>query len=168
MTIARTQDVTDEIQRISDVVGVGIIGIQSALRSGQAGEAELAGFQVLLSTASADLLALRDEVGALDVTGLELVPDAESRIELWGWQVGALSQFRKVAAQILEARSIAAQLRSGRRPRTHVVIAGETLQSIAADVLGDWREWERLLDANGLDPAAVLTPGVELVVPERR
>ncbi|MCB9507726.1 MAG: hypothetical protein H6697_08700 [Myxococcales bacterium] len=55
------------------------------------------------------------------------------------------------------------------RPRTYVVLPGETLSAIAAKVLGDAREWPRLYEANrrriGPDPARV-RDGMELRVPQ--
>lgn len=50
--------------------------------------------------------------------------------------------------------------------RKHIVHSGDTLQSIAARLMGDWRHWPKIADTNNLDPASPLTVGAELVIPE--
>lgn len=50
----------------------------------------------------------------------------------------------------------------------YVVISGDTLEKISAEVYGDRHKWSRLLDANREklgEPPFVLRPGMELVVP---
>lgn len=54
-------------------------------------------------------------------------------------------------------------------PRTHVVVAGDTLESIAARYYGSAAEWRLLYDANpALAAGGVLVAGMQLVVPEKR
>lgn len=50
--------------------------------------------------------------------------------------------------------------------RKHTVRSGDTLQSIAARLMGDWRQWPRIAETNDLDPASSLTVGTELTIPE--
>lgn len=53
--------------------------------------------------------------------------------------------------------------------RTHVVAAGDTLESIAARYYGSAAEWRLLYDANpSLVTGGVLVAGMQLVVPEKR
>lgn len=48
--------------------------------------------------------------------------------------------------------------------RTHVVAAGETIDWIAFQELGDSSAWRRLAEANGITNPLALTPGTTLVV----
>ncbi len=49
--------------------------------------------------------------------------------------------------------------------RTHVLVAGESLASVAAHDYGDPAAWRGLADANGIDDPMRVTPGTTLLVP---
>jgi len=168
MSFASLRDVEAELSVIAGALSPVLGELAAVLPSGQATDAQLGRLDTSLETACDDLRTLRDAVGALDVAAYQFGDDAADRLGLWGWQVDTVSTLRAVTDQALQAQAVIGQLREGLRPQVYEVRSGETLQSIAQAVLGDWREWERLLDANGLDPAAVLQPGTALVIPEKR
>lgn len=51
--------------------------------------------------------------------------------------------------------------------RTHVLVAGETLASVAARDYGDPAMWRGLADFNGIDDPMRVPPGTSLLVPAR-
>jgi nucleoid-associated protein YgaU len=53
-------------------------------------------------------------------------------------------------------------------PMNYVVGVGDTLQKIAADLLGDASRWRELASANKIDDPFHLAPGKKLVVPGRK
>jgi len=75
-------------------------------------------------------------------------------------------QSRRLLADLLAyLREIAASLRPPTRVE-HVVGAGETLQSIAQQYLGDWSRWTEIADKNDLDTSTI-SPGDTLEIPEK-
>jgi|SRR5579871_5515989 len=52
--------------------------------------------------------------------------------------------------------------------RTHTVVEGDTLASVAQAEYGDPAIWRALAEANGIDDPMRLRPGTVLLVPERR
>ncbi|TVR44072.1 MAG: LysM peptidoglycan-binding domain-containing protein [Planctomycetota bacterium] len=52
-----------------------------------------------------------------------------------------------------------------RGPRTHVVVSGETYQSISSQYYGTTRQWQRIQAANNADQHALM-PGMTLIIPE--
>lgn len=111
-----------------------------------------------------DLVVELDELTADDVD----LGTADDTLVLWTWRVAARAALSGFAGRALDAADALAGIRSGRRQRrVYVVVAGDTLQSIAArtEVFGDWTAWRRLADANGLGPADALLPGTRLLIP---
>jgi len=51
--------------------------------------------------------------------------------------------------------------------RTHMLVEGDTLASIAFAEYGDATKWRALAEANDIDDPMRLAPGVELLVPDR-
>lgn len=89
-------------------------------------------------------------------------------LEAAGWLTDVRALICDGVSTMIKPWSVATRVASGgiTRVRKHIVRSGDTLQSIAATLLGDWREWARIADANSLDPAAPLTVGGELIIPE--
>ncbi len=52
--------------------------------------------------------------------------------------------------------------------RVHITGAGETVQGIAALVLGDASRWREIAETNGIDDPLNLAPGTRLIVPLQR
>lgn len=49
----------------------------------------------------------------------------------------------------------------------YVIVTGDTLQSIAAAKLGDWKLWVRIAELNNTDPSSPLAPGTVINLPPR-
>jgi nucleoid-associated protein YgaU len=52
--------------------------------------------------------------------------------------------------------------------RTHAVIEGDTLASVAFEQYKDPNKWRALAEVNGIDDPMRLAPGTVLIVPELR
>lgn len=48
---------------------------------------------------------------------------------------------------------------------THIYAAFETLSGLAHRYYGDWREWRRIADRNGIVDARRIAPGTALLIP---
>jgi len=107
--------------------------------------------------------ALRTQLDALDLAPAE----GEEQLEVCLWD----RETRRALLQV-EASGVAlsAALRDvepgGYQQRRYVVGQGDTLQSIARKLLGDWQLWTQIVAANGLDPGADLAVGTVLIIPE--
>ncbi|MFC7387821.1 CIS tube protein [Sphaerisporangium rhizosphaerae] len=65
----------------------------------------------------------------------------------------------------LEQEAKAANLQTADFTKAHVVLAGETISSIAAELYGDPRMWRPIALANGLADPRLIAPGDTLLVP---
>lgn len=70
------------------------------------------------------------------------------------------------AAGAALAQSLGEVEPGGYQQRRYIVGQGDTLQSIAQKLLGDWALWTQIVAANGLDPGATLEVGTSLIIPE--
>ncbi len=110
-----------------------------------------------------DLAAWRADAARLVAGGR---PD--SVIALWKWERSTRRAFVGLDDAARKTAEVARLLEEGAGPVLVVARSGDTLQSLAARHLGDWRAWPRLLEANpGLAPGAVPS-GTVLQVPRRR
>ena len=168
MNIDSLRDVEGHVADIAAGLTPVLADLGAVLSTGSATDADLGRLNAALEDARDDLRDLRDVLGGVDVADHQIGTDAGDRLRLWDWQLDNLNQLRGIAGQALDAQTLIGELSSGRQPTTHEVRAGETLQSIAQQRLGDWQEWTRLLEPNALDPAQPLLAGTVLVIPERR
>ena len=92
-------------------------------------------------------------------------PAVEMTVQTWERNLRrALVTLARVARLLAETVVV---LVEGAKHRTYVVRSIDSLQSIARDYLGDWREWPRIAELNGLDPGP-LTAGMVLTLPDKR
>lgn len=130
--------------------------------------------QTLASAAEAFAAVVSDaqdrltELNTVDVEGTLTAP--RDFLQAAMWERDTRQQLAFLTRDAFNAlRALRQQLAGGAaRIRSHVVRSGDTLQSIAASELGDWRMWVDIADANGLDPGATLPNGTKLVLPEPR
>ncbi len=121
-----------------------------------------------LSASDTEFSKLRARLDSQQVTEALVIERADLYLAAWSWERRVRRTIITTRQQIRAARVMAAQLANGLALRLHTVREGETLQSIAQQALGDWREWTRILDANDLDPASPLAPGTHLTIPPKR
>lgn len=126
---------------------------------------------------TADVTGLRSEgqrVGArsralrtqLDALTLSPAEGAEQlAVCLWDRETRR-SLLQVEAAGAALASSLGDVEPGGYQQRRYIVGQGDTLQSIAQRLLGDWALWTQIVAANGLDPGATLAVGTELIIPE--
>ena len=127
---------------------------------------DLRGLRASLAGVDSDIGEVRSQLDAADVTTYLIADSAERRIQLWRWERETRKRLVRLRGQVAQADAIAAEVEAGQARTRHAVRSGETLQSIAAAYLGDWREWPRLAAANGL-AAGTVTPGTVLIIPAK-
>lgn len=120
-----------------------------------------------LSGLRSDILGARDDLDATDITSLVRYQDGEDLIRLWRWERELRRSLVRLDGHMRVLEAVVVNALEARADKVYVVRSGDTLQSIAARELGDWREWTRLAEVNGLAPGA-LTSGTHLRIPPRR
>ncbi len=120
-----------------------------------------------LSGLRADILSARDDLDATDITDLVRYQDGEDLIRLWQWERGLRRRLVRLDRRLRVAEAVVVNALEARADKVYIVRSGDTLQTIAARQLGDWREWTRLADVNGLG-AGALTAGTQIRIPPRR
>lgn len=112
-----------------------------------------------------DLNTMLDDLAALDPTALLNIESARNLLAIWTLETTFRSQLMALLFQTSRLESLLTQLVQGVEERLVVVRENETLQSIAARELGDWREWTRIIARNpGLSPVTI-TSGTTIVIP---
>ena len=126
---------------------------------------DLAQVETITGAQRARALLLLDEVRSADVTTLTAPTDILDALR-WREELGA--QLIRLVGRLI-AVGEAAQIARGSmltQQRGYTVRSGDTLQSIAHRHYGDWQKWVLLSEANMINPAAELTPGMYLIIPE--
>lgn len=153
-SLAAVEQIEATLVVLEDLVDVSVIDLSSAptlLAKVREVESEVADYVVDLTTT--------------DALELAAIVDAANSLALWRWRAAARQSTVRTLRQLRELQSILATFARGVEERLVTVRQGETLQSIAARELGDWREWRRLVERNpGLSPVFI-APGALIVVP---
>jgi nucleoid-associated protein YgaU len=129
--------------------------------------ARLGNLRAAIAGHLADIRVLRRELDATDVTSLQVHERGDRAIALWTAERDLRRALILVTTELRAVDELAADIALGLRETLYIVRAGETIQAIAAKKLGDWREYPRILEANGLTPADIRA-GLALLIPERR
>lgn len=166
MPVTSLYDVQATAQELAAGIGRDLPPIQALLEAGTASARDVRNARATLEGYLADIAALRDDLDATDVSDFGLGSRADVKLRLWRWERDVRGAFRRLAGEMVAAQGTAEDLERGIARRLHVVQTGETLQSLAALYLGDFRAWRRIADANSLTPGP-LTRGTVLVIPER-
>lgn len=127
---------------------------------------QLRGLRAALAGYSGDVRRLRADLDGGDIRDALAHEWPEDVIRAWQLERRSRQALVQAAVQIRAADDVAEALERGARLRQYVARSGDTWQSVAARLLGDWREWPRLVEANDGDPS-VLPAGTVLVVPRR-
>ena len=107
--------------------------------------------------------AIRGALSAVDLGQETRSGDAVDMMRAWIWQKEGASTLLRVEREARSALNALVET-GGPTARRVTVRQGETLQSLAAMHLGDYRRWVEIADANSLEPWAKL-PDV-LWIPE--
>ena len=160
-------DIRDDVADIVEGVASATAGVTTALQTGVATPAQLGALRASLTGYRADIDAVRADMDSTDVSTFQLYDDAAVLISLWDWQAGLRSALIKLAPKVRAAETVALRLIAGSARVVYTSKSGDTLQAIAAKFLGDWREWNRIAEANGIT-AGALASGTRLVIPPKR
>jgi nucleoid-associated protein YgaU len=112
--------------------------------------------------------AIRQDLDLLDVESEQTTDRADDTLTFWTWERGVRHRLSGVGYQLRRLQEALESLEKGAARTMYVVRSGDTLQSIAARMLGSWKEWTRLLDANPSLSPGVLASGTLLTVPDKR
>lgn len=130
--------------------------------------AQLESLEASLEGLEGDVRGLVRDLDRIDELDFAVVADGQRTIGLWRWRRGARGALLALWRRVRAAGDVARELAGGQRRRVIVSREGDTLQTIAARELGDWRDWPRLLAANPTLTPGALASGTTLVVPEKR
>lgn len=166
MAVDSLQDLVDEAQAIALGLQAARTEIDSALGDGSYTPASLRHLLASVTGQRANIRTLRRSLDLIDAVDYLRVQDGEHVIGLWRWQRTLRQDLISLDGAAAEVATKVAEFIDGSGHRIHVVRSGETLQSIAAGELGDWRQWRTLAELNGLSPGVPAT-GTILVVPAR-
>lgn len=160
-------DLRDAALSLASGVSAALASVQSALATGTATPAQLSTLRADLTGYRGDLADLRTDLDATDVADFQLYDDGQVLIQLWIWDRETRRALVALAPKIRAAEDVAERLVAGAAREVYVTRSGDTLQKLAARFLGNWQEWPRLAEANGLDGGA-LASGTRIVIPPKR
>jgi nucleoid-associated protein YgaU len=161
-----TPTIRDAILDVTAAVSDGLASVVAALSTGTQTTADIRRTSAVFTDAAAQVRTIRRDLDGYDPVARRLYPDAALTLTLWQWERAQRWGLAGLDANIRDGRSIAMELLQGRGLTLHAVRAGETLQSIAAKFLGDWREWPRIAEANGLAVGASIA-SLNLIIPTK-
>lgn len=160
-------DIRDDATDLTTGVAAAILAVQAALASGTQTERQLGNLRASLTGYRADLAEIRTMLDATDVLDFQLYDDGAVTIQLWAWERALRHALIALAPAVRSAEAVAEQLVEGSTRDVYTTRSGDTLQTVAAKFLGDWKEWPRIAAANGLAGGAVPS-GTRLTIPPRR
>lgn len=114
-----------------------------------------------------DIDTLRDDLDGTATAALVLWQDGATYIELWTWERDLREQLRRLRAFLISSCTILDEVVGGRVRTEHVVVRGQSWQSVATRYLGDPHAWRLLRDANPDVASGPLSPGTVLIIPDR-
>jgi nucleoid-associated protein YgaU len=167
MPVESLRDLADDVREVSTGATSAAVAAGTTIAEGTYTTASLGNVRATLTGFRGDIAEVRAELDALDVRDFIVHETGERVIALWTWERTVRHHLVRLDETLRRSVDTAETVALGIRRRTHVVRAGETLQAIAGRLLGDWREWTRIAEANGLTHGAVAA-GTVLDIPDRR
>ena len=164
MSLSEIRDAATDIAERATAAQSAIV---AALTADAVTAQDLGALDATLVGIGADIRAARADLDAIDITEEQLYDDAAVTLALWSWERGLRHQLGVIGGAMFDADQEAKDLLSGLTRKVYVVRSGDTLQGVAARFLGDWREWPRIAEANGLAPGQPAA-GTQLVIPPKR
>lgn len=142
--------------------------VVDAIRAGDPSDADLRHLGAELHGLEIRVKELRTTLDTTDVANETVYSDGAVLIGLWKWERALRRDLVRFQGGLRAMIEMTETLERGDESQVYVSRAGQTLQGIAQETLGDWREWPRLLTANpGLGPGE-LPSGTVLTIPKTR
>jgi nucleoid-associated protein YgaU len=160
-------DIRDDVTDLTASLVAAFATVRTTLATGTATNAQLSALRADLTGYRGDLAAIRVDLDATDVADFQLYDDGAVLIGLWTWERDTRHELALLAPKVRAAETVAVRLVAGATREVYVTRSGDTLQKLAARFLGDWKEWPRIAEANGLDGGA-LESGTRLIIPPKR
>jgi len=167
MALDSLRELAEDVGDLVDGVTAAQAQVATALQTGTVTTQQIRGLRASVAGLQADAREVRGALDPVDVRDYLTHERGADVIGLWTWERESRHQLLVVEQRLREVDEAAEDLEFGARQRVRVVRSGDTWQSLAQELLGDWREWARLVEANGLDYDS-LDSGTVLVIPERR
>jgi hypothetical protein len=140
---------------------------RAVLDAGTSTDRDMKQLEADLQGCAGDIRDFRVDLDAWRAIDSLVYDDGEALIALWTWERDLRAALVDALASIQEIQRLAGEIAVGRGETIYVSKSGDTWQSVAADQLGDWKEWPRLVATNSGDPAT-LAGGTVLTIPVRR
>lgn len=160
-------DIRDAALDLSAGLSAAFASVQTALSTDTATPAQLSALRADFTGYRADLSAIRADLDATDVADFQLYDDGAVLLTLWVWERDTRHDLAMLAPKVRAAETVAARLVAGSARDVYVTRSGDTLQKLATRFLGDWKEWPRIAEANGLSGGTVES-GTRITIPPRR
>jgi len=157
-------DVMDDVSDYLEAARAASRRFRSALETGAPTTQQLRRICADRDGLAEDAKSIRAVMDATEAADYLLYTDPAKLIRLWQAKRSVRRALVRSEAGLRALCDVADELREGEVQREHVVIEGETYQSIAQRYYGDHREWRKLQAANGIEPAD-LTAGTVLTIP---
>lgn len=167
MPVESLSDLAAAASDASDRASAAIADVADVLLTGTVSRGRLANLSATLGGVRDDVRAVRQDLDGIDVSSFQFHARGDRTVALWRWERVLRRSLVQVDADLRASVELTAKVALGIRRKTRVLRSGETLQAIAAQELGDWREWPRILEATGLE-AGSIPSGTVLVIPEKR
>lgn len=168
MAVTSLDQITTAIESIDTRYQISLARILPSLETDTQTAQQVRGFKADLVGFQGDVRSVRQRLDEIDAVDFLFVANGERTIGIWQWQRETRQALVDEAGAFRETFDQTDELDRGKDAQTVVTHDGDTLQSLAAQHLGSFDEWERLLEANpGLEPGRVAA-GLTLVIPQRR
>lgn len=168
MAVTSLDQITTAIDSIDARYQISLARILPSLETDTQTTQQIRGFKADLVGFQQDVRDVRQRLDEIDAVDFLFVVNGERTIGIWKWQRNTRQALIDEAGAFRETFEQTDQLDRGKDAQTIVTHDGDTLQSLAAQHLGSFDEWEKILDANpGLQPGRVAA-GLTLVIPQRR
>lgn len=160
-------DLRDDALEALDVVRDRVADLAVLTETGSATTVQLQQLKAQLAGERGVIRGVRLELDGADPGDFVVGTAPQAELGLWLWQRRTRWALVGVEAQALAVEAHVALLIAGQETLQVVTRRGDTWQRLAARHLGDWREWPRLVEANG-GGAGTLSPGQVITIPRRR
>jgi nucleoid-associated protein YgaU len=168
MTLASLRAVFVAAQDIPASVAESWGSVSTQLQAGTATRAELQHLAADITGILDDIADARADLDAADAADYVRGAHPAELVAVWQAERETRRQLVRMAKALRDLRASVVQIADGRASALYVSRDGDTLQSIAARHLGDWRSYTDILDANpGLTPGPIAS-GTLVTIPARR
>jgi len=142
--------------------------VEDVITDGSATRSDLQHLAAEIDGQLDDIAAIRADLDQVDGEDQIRGTHPDQLVQAWKAERETRRQLVKLAGALLDLAEAVDRITDGDAREVYVSRQGDTLQRIAARLLGDWRAWTDLLEANPDLSPGPLASGTLVVIPERR